>query len=227
MLRHGDGDTSVDSKMDDTPANYNVANQRFDADYDDGMDAVPEDENAEHMAPSEYDERGQPILPMQKQRRPKKKRKAKQATIEFLEPTNRERSMAGAYGGNARGQMRRPGIKYEKDRLANSKKFRVNTAEESKVRATLEKLANTVSGFEPTGTVGKAPRPRHQGLMNNTNGFDSNEGNSNRSGQLNQSRTRGGADSQAKIQDMRESKNKGKQGMKDGDFERMFGKDID
>jgi len=24
-----DGDTSVDSKMDDTPANYNVANQRF------------------------------------------------------------------------------------------------------------------------------------------------------------------------------------------------------
>jgi hypothetical protein len=23
MLRHGDGDTSVDSKMDDTPANYN------------------------------------------------------------------------------------------------------------------------------------------------------------------------------------------------------------
>lgn len=24
-----DGDTSVDSKMEDTPANYNIANQRF------------------------------------------------------------------------------------------------------------------------------------------------------------------------------------------------------
>jgi hypothetical protein len=30
----GDGDTSVDSKMDDTPANYNVANQRYELDSD-------------------------------------------------------------------------------------------------------------------------------------------------------------------------------------------------
>jgi hypothetical protein len=48
MLRHGDGDTSVDSKMEDTPANYNMANQRFDPEYDEGIDALPEDENAEH-----------------------------------------------------------------------------------------------------------------------------------------------------------------------------------
>jgi len=43
--------------------------------------------------------------------------------------------MAGAYGGAARGTVRRPGIKYEKDRLENSKKFRVSTAEEPAVRA--------------------------------------------------------------------------------------------
>jgi len=34
--RGGDGDTSVDSMMEDTPANYNTQNQRFDADMDDG-----------------------------------------------------------------------------------------------------------------------------------------------------------------------------------------------
>lgn len=30
-LKNNDGDTSVDSKMEDTPANYNMANQRFDS----------------------------------------------------------------------------------------------------------------------------------------------------------------------------------------------------
>lgn len=102
MLRHGDGDTSVDSKMDDTPANYNQANQRFDQDYDD-VDAIPEDdENAEHMAPSEYDDKGDQILPKKKPKK-KKKKKPTTTTIEFLQPTNREISMAGAYGGAAKG----------------------------------------------------------------------------------------------------------------------------
>lgn len=31
-LKHNDGDTSVDSKMEDTPANYNIPNQRYDSD---------------------------------------------------------------------------------------------------------------------------------------------------------------------------------------------------
>lgn len=102
MLRHGDGDTSVDSKMDDTPANYNQANQRFDQDYDD-VDVIPEDEeNAEHMAPSEFDEKGDEILPKKKPKK-KKKKKPTTTTIEFLQPTNREINMAGAYGGAAKG----------------------------------------------------------------------------------------------------------------------------
>ena len=36
-----DGDTSVDSAMEDTPANYNIPNQRFD-DYED-YEAIPEE----------------------------------------------------------------------------------------------------------------------------------------------------------------------------------------
>jgi len=57
--------------------------------------------------------------------------------------------MAGAYGGMARGEIRRPGIKYEKDRLANSKKFRVSTADEPKIRAQLNELAKTTNGNFP------------------------------------------------------------------------------
>ena len=36
-----DGDTSMDSAMEDTPANYNIANQRFD-EYED-YEAIPEE----------------------------------------------------------------------------------------------------------------------------------------------------------------------------------------
>jgi hypothetical protein len=71
-------------------------------------------------------------------KRRRKKRKPKLTTIELLEPTTREKNMAGAYGGMAKGELRRPGVKYEKDRLANSKKFRVATADEPKVRAQLQ-----------------------------------------------------------------------------------------
>ena len=46
-----------------------------------------------------------------------KKKKNKTATIELLQPTGREKSMAGAYGGQAIGSIRRPGIKYDEDRL--------------------------------------------------------------------------------------------------------------
>jgi hypothetical protein len=53
--------------------------------------------------------------------------------------------MAGAYGGQAIGSIRRPGIKYEKDRLEGSRKFRVSTAEENKVRAQLSNLVKSQS----------------------------------------------------------------------------------
>ena len=42
-IEEGDGDTSVDSMMEDTPANYNIPNQRFDENYDD-YDPIPEEQ---------------------------------------------------------------------------------------------------------------------------------------------------------------------------------------
>lgn len=149
-LKNNDGDTSVDSKMEDTPANYNMANQRFDSEGNN--EPIPEDdEGGEHMAPSDFSDQEDPTILIQKkkQKPKKKKKKPKMSTIEFLEPTNREKNMAGAYGGMARGEIRRPGIKYEKERLQNSKKFRVSTADEPKVRAQLTELAKTTNSNFP------------------------------------------------------------------------------
>ena len=102
-----------------------------------GVRGVEDDEGAEHYAPSSGFEDNFEMLTKQKKIRKPKKKKPKVATIEFLEPTKREENMAGAYGGMAMGEIRRPGIKYDRDRLANSKKFRVATADEPKVRAQL------------------------------------------------------------------------------------------
>ena len=142
-----EGETSVDSQMEDTPANYNQANQRFDE-----RDILPEhpipedDEGNEHMPPQSEFDADNSHIPTLKRRR--KKRKApKLTTIELLEPTKREKNMAGAYGGQAKGELRRPGVKYDKERLANSKKFRVATADEPKVRAQLQQLVNSNSGI--------------------------------------------------------------------------------
>lgn len=57
--------------------------------------------------------------------------------------------MADAYGGQAKGHLRRPGIKYQDDRLRNAKKFVVNEDEEPIIKAELARLAKSVTGFEP------------------------------------------------------------------------------
>lgn len=76
--------------------------------------------------------------------------------------------MAGAYGGEAKPELRRPKIKYDKERLANSKKFRVSTGDEPMVRADLDKLQSA--------SVQQVPRlnqkPTEQ--KNNFIGHDSN-----------------------------------------------------
>lgn len=85
MLRNNEGDTSVDSKMEDTPANYNMANQRFDPEYDDGrgIDPIEEDpENADRQG-TQSDEEEPGDLPVNKKPK-KKKKKPKTTTIEFL-----------------------------------------------------------------------------------------------------------------------------------------------
>lgn len=95
----------MDSQMEDTPANYNQANQRFDgggdpnsASFDDeygmhqGPNAGSEDDD-EEMQDGSGGEGGQ-----SRQKRHKKK-KNKTSTVEVLQPTGREKNMAGAYGG--------------------------------------------------------------------------------------------------------------------------------
>lgn len=59
-------------------------------------------------------------------------------------PTGREVDMAGAYGGQAKGQFRRAGVKYDKERLMNRIKTPANIPGG---RAQLEALAATVAGF--------------------------------------------------------------------------------
>lgn len=56
--------------------------------------------------------------------------------------------MAGAYGGQAIGQIKRPGVKYERDRLKDSKKFRVNAEEEPAFRAHLSSLVQSGSKLD-------------------------------------------------------------------------------
>jgi hypothetical protein len=60
----------------------------------------------------------------------------------LLQPTEREKNLAGAYGGQAIGSIRRPGVKYDKERLKDGLKFRVSSENEQKVRAQLEKMVN-------------------------------------------------------------------------------------
>lgn len=77
-----------------------------------------------------------------------KQKKNKLTTVTVLKPTKREKSMAGAYGGQAMGQIKRPGVKYEKDRLKDSKKFRVNADEEPALRAHLSNLIQSGSKLD-------------------------------------------------------------------------------
>jgi len=44
----------------------------------------------------------------------------------------------------------------------------------------LQQLANSVSGFNATGEKALPPKVKHQGLLGTTNGFDSNDGKSER-----------------------------------------------
>ena len=145
----GDGDTSVDSQMEDTPANYNIPNQRFD-EYED-YEAIPEETEHKNSRMANRKRPPQPPptagagleLPKKKTKK-KTKKKKKTGYLEYLMPTGREVNMADAYGGQAKGQFRRQGVKYDKERLMNRIKTPANIPGG---RAQLEALAATVAGF--------------------------------------------------------------------------------
>lgn len=130
--------------------------------------------------------------------------------------------MAGAYGGQAVGSIRRPGIKYDKERLEGSKKFRVQTADEEKVRAQLNQLIKSQSNATALKLAGSNDgiNSRGQALMSGTGKrSDSRSKQRNGSGR--------GVDSRARVNSKNEGGNSKRGGLKDGDFEQMFGNDID
>jgi hypothetical protein len=96
---NGSGDTSVDSMMGDTPANYNVANQRFEQGDDDEIDEIHEEEEESARGGTGTRKRRihDPLSPegdMQLRKIRKKKKKKPKKKIEdpdkFLKPTYRD-----------------------------------------------------------------------------------------------------------------------------------------
>jgi hypothetical protein len=111
--RGNSGNTSVDSMMEDTPANYNVKNQRFDPaeqdmegdDMDDGdMDDDDEEYGSQHDLG--ISGQGQQAFDLAKKKK-KKKKKKKRRPAEMEDPSLREHLMAGAYGGIAKPKPKR------------------------------------------------------------------------------------------------------------------------
>jgi len=105
--------------MEDTPANYNFQNQRFEGDMGEGEGEDGEDEEDEYG--SQYDQvMGQTGLTqgagheLAKKRRKKKKKKKKKKQ-EMEDPSLREHLLAGAYGGVAKPKPKRQGVKYTTD----------------------------------------------------------------------------------------------------------------
>lgn len=84
------------------------------------------------------------VMMPEKKKKKKKAKKKPGKMLEYLMPTQREVSMADAYGGNAKGQFRRNGVKYDKERLQNRIKTPANIPGG---KTQLEALAATVAGF--------------------------------------------------------------------------------
>lgn len=85
--------------MEDTPANYDSINQR-------GQSSVV-------------------VEGVHRQKMNKDSSRSRMKSVTVLQPTRREKQTASAYGGEAIGSIKRPGIKYDKERLDGSKKFRI------------------------------------------------------------------------------------------------------
>lgn len=99
-------------------------------------------------------------MPRKKTKKKSKKKKKAGGNLEYLMPTNKEINMADAYGGQAKGQFRRPGVKYDKERLMN----RITApADMPGGKAKLEQLASTVAG------LGKPSHPRGDNMDSYSN----------------------------------------------------------
>ncbi len=149
--------------MDDMPANYENINGRF-------GNGEQTDEQEEFLN-NDLQSNGAPTTQTKKKN---KKKGSKVTKIEILQPTVRDKNLAGAYGGEAVGSIRRQGVKYDKERLKGSQKFRVSTADEPKLRSTIAQFVQSPSGSQMMDmamarkTIGDEPFAQHQGLMGET-----------------------------------------------------------
>lgn len=140
----------------------------------------------------------------------KKKKRNKDGFLEYLMPTNREVNMAGAYGGQAKGQFRRQGVKYDKERLMNRIKTPANIPGG---RAQLEALAATVAGFHKPNQSrmddpsSRPPRVKRNQLMGASHdGDNSMLGGSSKGGLGIRNQTSKGRDSRQNLNELRERK---------------------
>ena len=118
--------------MEDTPANYNDQNQRYDpakdvkeGKRDKGMrsgDDMEDYDMEDDDYGSQYEQQmgltGVPAAGEQllaKKRRKKKKKTKKRRPADYEDPSLREVLLAGAYGGVAKQKVKREGVKYTTD----------------------------------------------------------------------------------------------------------------
>jgi hypothetical protein len=132
--------------------------------------------------------------------------------------------MAGVYGGDAHVQKARPGIKYDRERVIPGN-IPKNTAVPVPREFTqpglgqLAPLANHVAGFDQ----------HRQGSINDSMGDAMSAGRTHTANKSNWRNQNHPDHQQEKIAHIRRKKQKKarKIGMKDGDFEKMFGENID
>ena len=172
------GNTSVDSLMEDTPSNYNIANQRFneakykeapEAKYnEDDEDYYDEDDDQEYEDEEDEDEEdndsitgpaGVPILntrqPKKKilhKKKKKKRRKRKKPKQEFEDPTAADIAMARAYGGIAKGRPVRKGVKRLMSGRSNSSQASRGFSKPVR-RDKFFKASGSVSGRDPNSKI--------------------------------------------------------------------------
>jgi len=125
--------------------------------------------------------------------------------------------MADAYGGQAKGQFRRKGVKYDKERLMNRIKTPANIPGG---KAQLEALAATVAGFHKPNQsrieddklsshnkASRPPRVKRNQFMNDSQDAQSQMGQSVQSGVASRrNQTSKGRDSRTKLNAMRDRK---------------------
>ena len=128
-MRRDSGNTSVDSLMDDTPSNYNIANQRFDPNLDYEVEDIIEEE--------EDDGRGGRRLKKRRKKRPQ----------ELVQPDDKDMALAKAYGGVPRGKPKRPPAPRDATPGHKGSRNVTTPGQMGNHKDRLNRIANSISGY--------------------------------------------------------------------------------